>query len=270
MTWLLAPLKPVSIGCNVALAGSPVANLIDPQPKVVFAFGSGFTTNWNGVVIVDLGADMPIDTVGLLFHNGSATGTWSAWYRAAAQGAFAANFDTAGATLWFGSRSWRSGGEAPRYHAVYAGSQITARYIKLFPASPDASNPNWLAGVLAIGMRLEPGAGTNEMRGFDWGAGWRANDLSEVRTHDGGEQSSWRRAVVPEVRGTFSHLTDAEVNALKALILAAGKTQPLLLMEAADTLGVAGIHYGSLIDVDFFERRMPDKSRFELRLRNWL
>ena len=276
MTWLMMPVLPAAISANISAAGFPPANLLDPQPKVVFAFGAGFASAWVGAILVDLGADQSIDTVALMFHNGSSTGTWHAYYRTAAEGAFPSALGTPGGSVWFGARSWRPSvvGKRLRHHALYAGAPITARYIRLHPSSPDGSNPDWTAGVLAIGKRLEPGRDTNEMRGFDWGGGRRMEDGSEVRTHDGGEQSSWRRAVVPSVRGTFSHLTDAELAELEDIVQGAGKTQPLLLQEAEDALGAASqarrLHYGTLIEADYFERRMADKNRFEVRLKNIL
>jgi hypothetical protein len=278
MTWLLKPYPLKDAALADALWVHPA---LSPQPKVVAQiWGSGAWTSW---VDLDLWADRPLDTFALLFHDGPTGGKWKAYGRTDADGPPLGAWIDDPATELFQYVGW---GEFPpsadgvfrdrRAHALMTlPAPRPVRYLRIYIDWPGPADLNpWNLGVIAIGKRWEPGRDTNEMRGFDWGAGWRANDQSEIRTHDGGEQSSWRRAVVPEVRGTFSHLTDAEVRELKAIIMAAGRTEPLLLVEADDTLGAGSlpqrIHYGSLIDVDFFERRDVNKRRFELRLRNWL
>ena len=254
---------------------------LSAQPKVTAQVSVGGA--WTAWIDLDLFADRLLDTFALLFHNGPSGGTWKAYGRTNADGAPVGPWVDDPATELFEYVAW---GEFPpaadgvfrdrRAHALMMlPAPRPVRYLRIYINWPGPVDLNpWNLGVIAIGKRWEPGRATSEMRGFDWGAGWRANDLSEVRTHDGGEQSSWRRAVVPEVRGVFSHLTDAEVCELKTIIMAAGRTEPLLLVESDDTLGAGSlpqrIHYGSLIDVDFFERRDVNKSRFELRLRNWL
>jgi hypothetical protein len=137
--------------------------------------------------------------------------------------------------------------------------------------SPDASNPNFEAGVLAIGRRFEPqnaGAGP----GVDLGGGRALRDLSEVRELDGGELSVWRRARVPEIRFSWSQLTDAESRELWALLSAAGTSQPVLFVEdAAATPGQQErIHYGLLRDIEVLQRTQSDKSRWSATVRGWL
>ena len=61
---------------------------------------------------------------------------------------------------------------------------------------------------------------------------------------------------------------------LWAIVRAAGNTEPVLLCEAPDTLGAASLadrlHYGTLQNTDFFDRRSPGKTRIELRVQEML
>lgn len=146
------------------------------------------------------------------------------------------------------------------------------RYLQLVVGSNvPSSDTDFRAGCLLVGSRIQPGG---ELGGLDWGAGRRVLDLSSVRVLPGGERGVWKGAKVPEVRGTFSHLTDVELRRLWELQSLVGESEPVLLVEAPDTGGAVGanerIHYGTLVGLDFFERRQSDKSRVEVRLQHWL
>lgn len=131
-----------------------------------------------------------------------------------------------------------------------------------------AAQPTWSCGLIALGKRLEPPA----TFGLDWGGGRRVNDLSSVRVLDGGERGIWRRARVPEIRGSFSHLTDSELREWWRILNQVGESDSLILVEdGAPTTGQQErIHYGTLTNLDFFERRQSDKSRIDFRLTHWL
>ena len=275
--WILRPIQMGGAGISAHLqqGTAPGANLADPQPKIAWAIPAQ-GSSWVTSLLVDLGTDWSIDTLALLYHNGSPAGRWSAWGRTSAQGPFAGFFNTAGAHEFFFEAPWRqeaAGFPQPaRFHALHVASAVVnMRYLCIQPQSLDASNPSWFAGVLAVGWRIQPGG---VLGGFDWGAGRRVNDLSAVRVLDGGERGIWRRTPLPEFRGSWSHLTDLELARLWATLRAAGESEPLLIAEAPDTLGATGaherIHYGTLTGLDFFERRQSDKSRIDLRLQHWL
>lgn len=168
-----------------------------------------------------------------------------------------------------------SSGLLERTHFVGTFPAVQKRYLRvvLYWPGPADMQP-FSAGVLCVGRRLQPGADGSELSGFDWGAGRRVEDQSTVRVLPGGGRAIWKGAKVPEVRGTFSHLTDAELAQFWVMQMAVGESDPLLLVEAPDTLGDAGahdrIHYGTLVGLDFFERRQANKSRVEVRLQHWL
>lgn len=254
--------------------GGNVSALLDPRPRIAWdpPSASGAWARW---LDVDFGTDRELDTIALLFHNGSAGGLWRGFGRTAAQGPFGAYGSEAGADQIFAQEPWST---APTVFTSFVHSlrtvqtPIARRYLRIELFWPGgAGMETFRAGVLAIGRRLQPGGIGG---GFDWGGGRRVSDLSTVRVLQDGGRGIWRGAKVPEVRGTFSHLTDAELQALWALQLRVGESDPLLLVEAPDTLGSVGsqerMHYGTLVGLDFFERRQSDKSRVEIRLQHWL
>jgi hypothetical protein len=280
VSFLLSPI-PIQAFTNAPVfdAGFPVSNLANPQPKVVYRTSAA--PPWAHRITADLGTNYLIDTIALLFHSGPATGLfWSAWSRTAAQGDFGAG--TAGesdAASWFQDIPAVAAPHvgpvgfdfvANRFHSLYLRAGITARYVRVAVASNTAAPP-FSAGVLAVGRRFEPqngGAGP----GADWGLGRRIVDLSDVRTLDGGEGAVWRKGRVPEVRWSWSHLTDAETRDLWAIKAAHGESRPLLFVEdpAATPGQQERIHYGTLRSLAFYERQQSDKSRWEGTLRGWL
>lgn len=270
-------LRPFSIEISTITTpsgGSPSA-LLNPQPRIVWETPEIGVGAWSRWLDIDFGVDREIDTLALLFHNGLSGGTWGAFGRTSAQGAFGGHGSEAGGDRLFAPEAWRT---APTVltsfvHAVKAlDAPVTRRYIRIDLGWPGGAGMQiFRAGILAIGKRLQPGGIGG---GFDWGGGRRVGDLSNVRVLQDGGRGIWRGAKVPEVRGTFSHLTDAELQELWALQMRVGETDPVLLVETPDTLGAVGsqerIHYGTLAALDFFERRQTDKSRVELRLQHWL
>lgn len=275
--FLLKP-YPLNVGATVAAAAGVAALLANPQPKVQWEFA--ISGPWSVGIDVDLYSDRALDTFALLYHNGRAGGQWFAYGRTAAQGPPSGfGVDDLATALWsleaWGSLPTSADGvfRDPWLHALKTlVSPVSIRYLRIYVYWPGPGDMSpFRAGVLAIGKRWQPG-GT--LGGLDWGAGRRVSDLSTVRVLPGGERGIWKAAKVPEVRGSWSHLTDAELRDLWALQKAAGESEPVLLVEAPDTLGEAAshdrIHYGTLVGLDFFERRQSDKSRVELTLRHWL
>lgn len=276
MSFLLRPfqLPPGAFLVN-ASAQATVGNLANPQPKVAYnpSHPSGTpASTWGPFRIdIDLGADRQFDTIALLHHTGAGEGTYRIYGRTAADGPFVAGGggETTLITTSPADRAWKTSPtiDTTRYHGVFvSASPLTFRYVRIWVRSLDALNPNWLLGCVAIGLRWQPAFA------HDWGGGRRVADLSEVRTMPGGERGRWRRARVPEVRASWSNLTDAELRDWWAIVTAVGESEPLLYVEdAATTAGQQErIHYGTVIRQDYFERRQADKSAVSLVLRHWL
>ncbi|MFQ3664662.1 MAG: hypothetical protein SNJ79_01310 [Sphingomonadaceae bacterium] len=268
--WVMQPFRLQGGWLTLNNTVSPgIQGAANPQPKITYLLPEPNAPWGPRRIEIDLQEDREIDTIAMLFHTGSSTGTWQIFGRTAAQGPFASGDET-GATLLLNATGWQTSVAhvAGRHHALYTGALGAFRYIRFLLRSLVAPfSPNFQVGVFALGRRIEPGFS------FDWGAGRRIVDLSEVRTLDGGERGVWRKATVPEVRGSFSQLTDAELRRVWQLLSEAGESEPVLLCEAADTIGGAAqqrLHYGTLTSLDFFERQQANKSRIDFRLRHWL
>lgn len=253
---------------------SAAAALANPQPKVTWELS--FAGAWAARINIDFGRDRPIDTLGLLFHNGAIGGWMSVYGRTAAEG----DFPSPGGgeppeNLLSPNQPWRAEPTittATRFHGVATFPVASVRYVRLILFWPGLTDMQpFRAGVLAVGKRFQPGG---LLGGLDWGAGRKINDLSTVRVLPGGERGRWRAAKLPEVRGSWSHLTDAELREFWSIVSEVGEGEPVLLVETPDTGGAAGaherIHYGTLVGLDFYERRQTDKSRAEIRLQHWL
>lgn len=274
-------LKPYPLGSQSVISSNAGVNataLADPRPKIQWDFAT--PGPWTAAIDLDLLVDRSMDTVALLFHSGRTGGTWAAYGRTQAQGAPGGFFVDDPATLLWPDEAWGSTPTSadgvfrdPYRHAVKPLSvPVNIRWLRIYLDWPvfEASVP-FQAGVLAIGRRWQPGG---HLGGLDWGAGRRVADLSTVRVLPDGGRGIWKGAKVPEVRGSWSHLTDVELRDLWAVLKASGESEPILMVEAADTLGETAtndrIHYGTMVGLDFFERRQSDKSRIEIRLQHWL
>lgn len=276
--FLLKP-YPLDIGSLITTNGGTNQGLLaDPQPKVQWQFS--VAGPWTVGLDLDLYSNKALDTFALLYHSGRTGGSWAAYGRTEAQGAPGAFYLDDPATLLWNYESWGSEPVSadgvfrdPWTHALkLLPAPVSIRWLRIYLNWPGPGNRNpFAAGVLAIGKRWQPGGA---LGGLDWGAGRRLGDLSTVRVLPDGGRGIWRGARVPEVRGSWSHLTDAELQELWAIQKAAGESEPLLMVEAPDTLGASvthdRIHYGTLVGLDFFERRQSDKSRVEIRLQHWL
>ena len=73
MSWLLQPIAVASVSDGAVAPGFPLANLLDPRPKLVWRRPAEGAP-WTDALTIDLGADVEIDTLALLFHNGGAAG----------------------------------------------------------------------------------------------------------------------------------------------------------------------------------------------------
>ena len=110
------------------------------------------------------------------------------------------------------------------------------------------------------------------MWNYDWGGGRRVIDLSQKTEMPGGELAIVNRAKVPIARLSWNDLTDAEVAAIWSLQLEIGESAPVILLEESDSAlwRQEQLHYGVHDGLEFYERQQSGKSRWEMRVRNWL
>lgn len=251
-------------------AAFPVANLVDKQPKVVAQTAVGAGT-FSTMIEIDLGANNDIDTLVLMHTNLSSAAQWRVFGVPAATAFAAPDAEPAG-QLILGFAGWTNFGVMPttrqtRRHALAIGSMVTVRRLRIYVRDTTPQNPEAVIrlGTLAIGRRWSPAFN------FELGGGRRIQDRSSMRDMPGGEIAGLRGARVPVTRVSWGDMTDAELLALWDILSDVGESEPVLLIEDPDpTTGQCErIHYG-LQSSDFYERSMADKSRVELRLKEWL
>lgn len=252
-------------------ANFPVANMLNPQPKVVMqtnAGGNPFETYFE----IYLGGDVTFDTLAVLFTNMSSAAKWKAYGFTAASGGPAPGAESAGALI-LGFGGYVNFGvtptaQLPRRHAIKVGNPTTVCWVRIYVIDYAATNPEGLTriGNVLIGNRLQPAWN------YESGGGRRIDDRSTMRELPGGELGGMRAAKVPIIRTTWGDLTEAELLRLWDLLNEVGESEPVLLVEDPDeTTGQQErLYYGTLIGLDFWERGDSDKSRIELRLRAWL
>lgn len=250
----------------------PVANLADPQPKVVTQSPAPGSAGLIGLVIdVDLGADTAIDTLAVMFTNLSTNAIWQAhaWTSAAGRPALGSEVP---ADLLFG-QSFGAFGVAPttrenRRHGFARGASVNRRYVRIYLQDTTAQNSEQVVrvGIVAIGQAIAP------TFNFELGSGRAIDDQSTVRTLPGGETYVERGARVPRWRATWSNLSEAEYRQLWSLLTEVGTGAPILAIEDPDAVtGQAeAMHYGLIEAIDFTERVQVEKQRIELRVMEML
>lgn len=244
---------------GTAAAGFAIGNLADQQPLVAWKAAAAGQT----FVTFDLQADRAIDTVFLGFTNADASATWQ--IRAATQAQGAAWLDNSGSIVLATTQLWASfDALGPRFHAFWhAAAPITARHMRLTLINEVAPLS---AGVLALGQAFKPAFN------YEWGSGRGLIDLSRKDRLPSGAMAVDARAIVPTWNWTLGDLTDTDRDALWAIARRTGNSRPLLAVEDPDV--AAGrherLHYGTLTDLREYARQAPDKTRWELKIEEWL
>ena len=274
--FLLMPTRPLSIGAD-AITGPatfdpnfPVSALLDKRPKVVWKAAAGAAASQIEIV-ADMGSDVPVDTVSLLFLNGVDNNvTYTVRGAATNEGTYGHGLPLKG-LAGFGDTEFRTmwvpGTPPVDYaHSLAIGSAVKAvRYVQLLINLP--ANYAISGGVLAIGQRLQP------LANIDIGAGRKIDDLSTVTDLPDGGIAVWRGAKVSSWRATWGNLEDGELDTLWTILRLVGFSDPVLAVENPDPNDLdlhARLHYGQLRGVDYFQRTQTDKSEIELIVRGWL
>lgn len=244
----------------------PAGALADRQPKTVFrtnpATGSGGIST---LITIDLGTDMPVDTVALLHTGLTPAAIWAIYSEpAAAGGVVPGPGNVRLANTAFGpvpeTRDYR------RHGLFTTDTAFTARYIAIQVGDVSTAGSIIRLGVLVIGNRLQPAFN------FELGSGRRLDDQSIVRVLPGGETHSEEGAKVPLWRATWSNLSELDLVRLWSLFCEVGIGRPMLLIEDPDQTGglPERIHYGQLVDMQWTERVQVEKQRIELQIRELL
>lgn len=180
-------------------------------------------------LVVDLGADLPIDTIALLGLTG-AQSNWTLDIAAAtqAQGAFTgSSYSYPQVSLLAGSASTASG-RGRSYWEAPAGGPAAARYWRIIITTP-ANNTAVTVGRLVIGTRFRP------ERNFDFGAAFGTRDQGKVDWSARGVLLRRRGVKLRSVGLSFNALYKDEVEAtVKPIVDMVGNTGPILLVTDTD------------------------------------
>lgn len=204
-----------------------------PDPKDVSV---GVTS-----VVVGLGGSFPVDTVVVPYATASS----------------GASISVSG----LGSGSFLSPGAGDRKHALIhkADGPVSVSSVTV------TFTGTVTAGVVCVGAAFKPT--------WDKEKGWgrRVIDTSVKRRLIGGGFGIGRGAKVAGLSWTFGDLTDTEREAMWALQLGVGQSDPICVVEDPDdTTGLgARIHYGLFSQLEPFERQNVDLNRWQLAVEGW-
>lgn len=250
-------LSPLAVSTVAASRGSGAGNLLTNDPKEVWvdsAVGSAVNID------LDLGAELPIDTICLAAIYGAAAG--ATWSIAAGDAGYTEVAVKATGSL----RAIDAAGQSPAVsHALWTGATINVRYVRITLQQP-AGNPPLKVGRALVGKAFVPTFNK------EWGAGRGVIDTGVATRLPSGGYAVADGAKLASYSWTFGDLSLAEMEALYALQLAVGQTGPVLVVE--DPAATAGqrnrIHYGLLTSLRRFERKNPSQTRWEMSMEEWI
>lgn len=251
---ILPPTPIAAIGSD---RGSGAVNLLTRSPKEAFvdsADGSFVRIN------IDFGAAVPIDTVFLGFVSPPTAG--AIWTITGGTSGYS-DFTIKGSSAL---RAVDSASSAPdQTHALWIGTQVTARYVRLLLQQPAGAGP-LSAGIVMAGTAFRPGFS------IEFGAGRRIIDTGTVAALPDGGFATVEGARKRAFEWTLGDLTRDETDALEELLLGFGETIPLLVVEDPDrTTGQRGrIHYGLFVGLKAYERANPAQTKWAFTFEEWI
>lgn len=250
-------LSPLPIAAIAASRGSGVANLLTRSPKEVWADSAVATA---ATIDIDLGAPVSIDTV----HLGAVSppGAAASWTITGGTSGYADAVIKAAGPL----RAVDTATRAPaRTHALWTGSAVTVRYLRLSLTQPTGLAP-LRAGTVMVGRAWRPAFN------MEFGAGRRVIDTGTVAVLPDGGFATIDGARKREFGWTLGDLSVAETDALEELLLDHGESVPLLVVEdpAATTGQAARIHYGLFVGLTAFDRANPAQTKWQFKFEEWI
>lgn len=229
-----------------------VANLLKPDPKEIMQASSAAAR----YLTFDLGAARSVDSFFIGFTNATdATMRPHSATDAAGSGPVAlAAAQTIRAADCATVRSSR---------LITLAAPVVGRYFRI-DLSANAG------GALQIGIAAV-GRSFSAEWDREWGSGRRLVDTSKVTQLLSGGFGRQRGARKAAYSWTFGDLTDAETEALWAMQLRLGISDPLVVAERDGvTVGAnEQLHYGLFTRVDAFERREPQVTKWSLTIEEW-
>jgi hypothetical protein len=239
--------------------GTGVANLTSFDPREVWqdvAPGSPATA---AQIDLDLGAGASQwDVIALINTNASAAAQWTILTGASAP-ATAATAITGSALRLPSEDVADANGPAIWVSATLQSS----RYVRLALTQPTGQSALTIGGVI-VGKSWKP------FYPREPGTGRPPVDTG-VRTRlDDGGLSTVPGKLLSGFKWVFGDLDPAELAKLWGVLRRRRTTEPLLLIEDPDLLTAENIHYGTLTELEAYERRDQSKSRWAMSFEDWV
>lgn len=230
--------------------GSGGANLLTNDPAEIWLDSALGTAT----IDIDFGVARQWDTIALINTNGSATTQISI---------------TGGATLttmtYLAATPLRVPSEDyPDTNGpalFYSASKITGRYIRISLINPSGTPLS--VGRTCVGDSWKPSLPR------EFGAGRPPIDTGARQRLDDGGLAVVSGRLVSGFKWVFADLNPTDLAKLWGIIRRRRTTEPVLLVEDPSPAVAEGVHYGTLAELESYERRDADKSRMALTVEDW-
>lgn len=243
------PLVPYS---SFALVGA--ANVLTAEPKEVAVTSGGFPSFY-----ADAGAPIAVDTfvLGYVAKAGADLSGFTVNFFAGGLG---------GAPQVGQAALLPTALRAGRRHCVLQlGAPVAERIVGFYIGGPGADAAGLQIGLFAVGRSFRPAWGS------EYGSGAGVIDTGSVtRRRDGGFGID-PGARAATLQWTFGDLSDAETDALFALLMDRGETASIVAIEGADTGPTTSeqVHWGRFTRIETYERLDAGITRWSLRMEDW-
>jgi hypothetical protein len=232
--------------------GATPENLVTPDPREVWV-DTGAIGDY--IIQIDFGVAVDWDTIALINITALPTAIWNI-----SGGA------TSGQVLYQANQAMRMASEdgiSATGPALYWSPTIkNGRYITLIINA--GGPPINSIGGLVIGKSWKP------TQPREQGAGRPPQD-SGVRTRlDNGGLATVPGSLLSGFKWVFGDLDQADLKRLWGIFRRRRTTEPMLLVEAPDEGYAEGLHYGTFVDLEAYERLDTSKSRWAMVFEDWV
>ena len=235
--------------------GTGGANLTTPDPREIWVGANNVGVK---SFEIDLGFDRTIDTLFLGNTNVDASSLWSLTSGTNAQGSPVTIRFEAVAMLMPGDDVAQV--RSPVFYRLAV--PIIARYLRVQTYKPAGAFIE--VGNLIVGNSWKPTLPR------ELGAGRLVADSGARTRLEGGGLASVSGSLVSGFKWVFGDLDDADLAKLWGIMRRRKTTEPIVLIEDPGALVVEGVHYGTLVNLEGYERNVQSKSRWVLQMEDWI
>jgi hypothetical protein len=233
--------------------GAGGGNLLTPHPQEVWQD----STAVGAVSIdIDLRAVRDWDVIALINCNALPTAIWTISYGIAGHGESVA---IAGLPVRIQSEDVADA-TGPALFTVDA--MISSRYVRL-SLTQGAGGVPLSAGVLLIGKGWSP-TFPREL-----GSGRPPVDTGTRTRIEGGGLATVEGTLLSGFRWVFGDLHSSDLAKIWGMFRRLRTTRPFLLVEYPNAPVAEGIHWGTFVNIEAYERRDATKSQWSMRMEDW-